>query len=31
VTVGIPRLPELVDADIATGRYVVERDRYVDG
>ena len=31
VTVRIPLLPEFVDANTATGRFVVERDRYVDG
>jgi hypothetical protein len=31
VTVRIPLLPEFIDADTATGRFVVERDRYVDG
>jgi hypothetical protein len=31
VTVRIPFLPEFVDANTATGRFVVERDRYVDG
>ncbi|MCV2490735.1 hypothetical protein OF117_15350 [Geodermatophilus sp. YIM 151500] len=30
VTVRIPLLPEFVDANTATGRFVVERDRYVD-
>jgi hypothetical protein len=29
VTVRIP-LPEFVDANTATGQFVVERDRYVD-
>jgi hypothetical protein len=27
----IPLLPEFTDADTATGQFVVERDRYVDG
>jgi Flp pilus assembly protein TadG len=31
VTVRIPFLPEFVDANTATGRFVVERDRYVNG
>jgi hypothetical protein len=31
VTVRIPLLPEFIDANTATGRFVVERDRYVDG
>jgi hypothetical protein len=31
VTVRIPFLPEFVDANTATGRFVVERDRYIDG
>jgi hypothetical protein len=31
VTVRIPLLPEFVDANTATGEFVVERDRYVDG
>ena len=31
VTVRIPFLPELIDANTATGQFVVERDRYVDG
>ena len=31
VTVRIPLLPDFVDANTATGRFVVERDRYVDG
>ena len=30
VTVRIPFLPEFVDANTATGRFVVERDRYID-
>ncbi|MFD2090715.1 hypothetical protein [Blastococcus deserti] len=30
VTVRIPLLPEFVDANTATGQYVVERDRYTD-
>jgi Flp pilus assembly protein TadG len=29
VTVRIPLLPEFIDANTATGRFVVERDRYV--
>jgi hypothetical protein len=31
VIVRIPLLPEFVDANTATGQFVVERDRYVDG
>jgi hypothetical protein len=31
VTVRIPLLPQFVDADTATGQFVVERDRYIDG
>ncbi|MGY1845818.1 hypothetical protein [Blastococcus sp. SYSU DS1021] len=31
VTVRIPLLPEFVDANTATGQFVVERDRYADG
>ena len=31
VTVRIPLLPEFIDANTATGRFAVERDRYVDG
>ena len=31
VTVRIPLLPEFIDANTATGRFVVERDRYVNG
>ena len=30
VTVRIPFLPEFIDANTATGEFVVERDRYVD-
>jgi Flp pilus assembly protein TadG len=30
VTVRIPLLPEFIDANTATGQFVVERDRYVD-
>jgi len=30
VTVRIPLLPEFIDANTATGEFVVERDRYVD-
>jgi hypothetical protein len=30
VTVRIP-LPEFIDANTATGQFVIERDRYVDG
>jgi Flp pilus assembly protein TadG len=31
VTVRIPFLPGFIDANTAIGRFVVERDRYVDG
>ena len=31
VTVRIPMLPEFIDANTATGQFVVERDRYIDG
>jgi Flp pilus assembly protein TadG len=31
VTVRIPLLPQFIDANTATGEFVVERDRYVDG
>ena len=31
VTVRIPLLPEFIDANTATGEFLVERDRYVDG
>ena len=31
VTVRIPLMPEFVEANTATGQFVVERDRYVDG
>jgi Flp pilus assembly pilin Flp len=31
VTVRIPLLPDFIKANTATGRFVVERDRYVDG
>ena len=31
VTVRIPFLPEFIDANTATGEFVVERDRYIDG
>jgi Flp pilus assembly protein TadG len=31
VTVRIPLLPQFIDANTATGGFVVERDRYVDG
>ena len=31
VTVRIPLLPEFVEANTATGQFVVETDRYVDG
>jgi len=31
VTVRIPLLPEFVDSNTATGQFMVERDRYVDG
>jgi len=30
VAVRIPLSPEFIDANTATGQYVVERDRYVD-
>ena len=30
VTVRIPFLPQFIDANTATGQFVVERDRYVD-
>ena len=30
VTVRIPLLPQFIDANTATGQFVVERDRYVD-
>ena len=30
VTVRVPLLPEFVDANTATGQFLVERDRYVD-
>ena len=30
VTVRIPLLPEFVDANTATGQFLVERDRYID-
>ncbi|MEI4270553.1 hypothetical protein TEK04_02355 [Klenkia sp. LSe6-5] len=30
VTVRVPLLPDFVDANTATGQFVVERDRYVD-
>lgn len=30
VTVRIPLLPDFIDANTATGRFVVERDRYAD-
>jgi hypothetical protein len=30
VTVRIPLLPEFIDANTATGQFLVERDRYVD-
>ena len=30
VTVRIPLLPEFIDANTATGQFVVEQDRYVD-
>ena len=30
VTVRIPLLPDFIDANTATGQFVVERDRYVD-
>jgi Flp pilus assembly protein TadG len=31
VTVRIPLLPHFIDANTATGQFLVERDRYVDG
>jgi hypothetical protein len=31
LTVRIPMLPEVIDANTATGQFVVERDRCVDG
>jgi hypothetical protein len=31
VTVRIPLLPDFIDRNTATGQFVVERDRYVDG
>jgi hypothetical protein len=31
VTVRIPLLPDFIDTNTATGQFVVERDRYVDG
>jgi hypothetical protein len=31
VTVRVPLLPKFIDANTATGEFVVERDRYVDG
>ena len=31
VTVRVPLLPDFVDANTATGQFVVERDRYIDG
>jgi hypothetical protein len=31
VTVRIPLMPEFIEANTATGQFVVERDRYVDG
>ncbi|MGY1703863.1 hypothetical protein ACI79C_04750 [Geodermatophilus sp. SYSU D00697] len=31
VTVRIPLLPEFIDANTATGEFLVERDRYIDG
>ena len=31
ITVRIPLLPDFIDANTATGRFVVERDRYADG
>ncbi len=30
VTVRIPLLPEFIDANTATGQFLVERDRYID-
>jgi Flp pilus assembly protein TadG len=31
VTVRVPLLPDFIDSNTATGQFVVERDRYVDG
>ena len=31
ITVRIPLLPDFIDANTATGEFVVERDRYIDG
>jgi hypothetical protein len=31
VTVRVPLLPDFIDTNTATGQFVVERDRYVDG
>jgi hypothetical protein len=31
VTVRIPLMPEFIEANTATGQFIVERDRYVDG
>jgi hypothetical protein len=31
VTVRIPMLPDVIDANTATGKFTVERDRYADG
>ena len=31
VTVRIPFMPEFIESNTATGQFVVERDRYVDG
>jgi hypothetical protein len=31
VTVRVPLLPAFIDANTATGKFVVQRDRYVDG
>jgi hypothetical protein len=31
VTVRIPLLPEFIESNTATGQFVVERDRYIDG
>ena len=31
VTVRIPMLPDFIDANTATGEFLVERDRYIDG
>ena len=31
VTVRVPLLPDFIDANTATGEFLVERDRYVDG